>query len=340
MDPLSFFSQVRVFVVTGKGGVGKTTVSGVMANLASREGLRALVVELGVPGARRQPEVAHLARLFGREHGLQYEQVVLRSRGDDGGEVQARALRPDTALVEYLHLHGMRRLSRRLVSTGALDVVATAVPGMPDILVLGKIKQMERAAAAGSAGAADVIVLDAPAAGHAVRFLQSPLGLLEAAGGGPVRAQAEEVVEMLSDPKRCQVLLVTTPEETPVGETVETAALLEDRIGVKLCGVVVNARFPVLDLPAGTAPEDLALLAEGAGARLSRPESESLAAAASLRLQRQASQAAQVARLKEELPLPQLELPFCFSAELGLDQLEALTDALAASVQKWVPVSS
>ena len=90
-------------------------------------------------------------------------------------------VRPDEALVEYLHMHGMRRLSRRLVSTGALDVVATAVPGMPDMLVLGKLKQMERAAAAGQPGAVDLVVLDAPAAGHAVRFLQSPHGLLDAA---------------------------------------------------------------------------------------------------------------------------------------------------------------
>jgi anion-transporting ArsA/GET3 family ATPase len=368
LDPLSFFSQTRVFVVTGKGGVGKTTLSGVMANLAARTGLRAVVVQVATASDRLEPETAHLCALFGREEVLGYEEVLLRPRP---GEVRARAIRPDSALVEYLQAHGMRRLSRRLASTGALEVVATAVPGMPDMLVLGKVKQMERAAASRGHGAPDVVVLDAPAAGHALRFLQSPHGLVEAATGGPVRAQAREVVEMLTDPARCQVVLVTTPEETPVSETVETAQLLEDRAGTKLCAVVVNARLPVLDLPPWLGPQgagELAVSSEGFAARsgdagelaasdglppanaplaglasasgviLSPGELANLSAALELRRQRQESQAAQVARLAEELPLPQLELPFCFSTELGPAELEGLTDAFAASVGRWEPV--
>lgn len=331
LGPLTFLSQARVLIVTGKGGVGKTTVSGVIGNLAVRQGLRAMVVQIGAPGARHEPEAAHLSRLFGRDEALGYEGVVLGGSAE-GGEVEARALWPDTALVEYLHRHGMRRLSRRLVSSGALDVVATAVPGMPDMLLLGKVKQMERAASAGEPGAADLIILDAPAAGHAVRFLQSPHGLVDATGGGPLRQQAEEVVEMLTDPARCQVVLVTTPEETPVTETIETAHLLEDKAGTKLCAVVVNGRLPVLALPAPLRPAELATAAAAAGAALGPDELESLVAAGLLRAQRQATQASQVARLASELPLAQLELPFCFSSELGPDELEVLTDALATSV--------
>ena len=260
MGPLTFFSRTRALIVTGKGGVGKTTVSAVVANLGARQGLRVMVVQIGAPGSQREPESAHLSRLFGRDEALDYDPIVLYT-SQEGGEVRARAIRPDTALVEYLHLHGMRRLSRRLAGSGALDVVATAVPGMPDMLVLGKVKQMERAAAAGQPDAPDFIVLDAPAAGHAVRFLQSPYGLLDATGGGPVRAQAEEVVAMLSDPARCQVLLVTTPEETPVSETVETAQLLEEKAGTTLYAVVVNGRLPVLSLPAATDVAGVAKLA-------------------------------------------------------------------------------
>ena len=114
------------------------------------------------------------------------------------------------------------------------DVVATAAPGIKDILVLGKVKQLERA------GVADLIVLDAPAAGHAVQFLLSAQGLLDAVKVGPVNKQATDVVELLTDPARCQVMLVTVPEETPVNELVDTAYAVEDRAGVALAPIVVN----------------------------------------------------------------------------------------------------
>jgi len=341
LGSLTFFSEARLLVITGKGGVGKTTVSGVIANLAARNGLRALVVQITAPGAQEEPEAAHLSRLFGRDEPVDYEGIVLTPGGSVGlrGEVRARAIRPDAALVEYLHLHGMRRLSRRLLSSGALDVVATAVPGMPDMLVLGKLKQMERAAAAGQPEAADFIILDAPAAGHAIRFLQSPQGLLDAASGGPIEAQAQEVVDMLGDPSRCQVLLVTTPEETPVSETIETAQLLQEKAGTTILGVVVNGLLPVLALPPVIEQGELEELATAAGARLSQEELSSLTAAGQLRRRRQESQAAQVARLAVELPLHQLELPFCFSSELGPNELEQLTDAFATAVAGVVPAS-
>src|SRR5439155_1348294 len=172
---------------------------------------------------------------------LTYQETVLHPGGAGAAEVRARTLTPDDALLEYLVDHGLRRISKRLVRSGALDVVATAAPGIRDILVLGKVKQRARA------GAADLIVLDAPAAGHAITFLMSSRGLLDAVRVGPVRAQAEDVLELLTDRRRCQVVLVTLPEETPVNELVETAFALEDRVGVSLGPVVVNGIYPELD---------------------------------------------------------------------------------------------
>ena len=191
---------------------------------------------------------------FGQSGPLDYAEVelVAADRRLNTGWVRGRTITPDDALLEYLDLHGMRRISRRLLRTGAIDVVATAAPGIKDILVLGKVKQLERAAG-GAIGvnddspANDLIVLDAPAAGHAVTFLQSAHGLLDAVRVGPIRTQAHEVVNLLTDPDRCQVILVTLPEETPVNELVETAYSLEDRVGVQLGPVIVNGLYPVLE---------------------------------------------------------------------------------------------
>src|SRR5437762_922698 len=281
MDVIGFCSQTRLLIVAGKGGVGKTTVSAALARMAARAGLTTLIVEVeGKSG---------LAAAFGRRETLTYDEMVLAPGGgpDGAADVRARTLTPDDALIEYLHDHGMRRISKRLSNSGALDVVATAVPGIKDILVLGKVKQLERS------GVADLIVLDAPAAGHAVTFLLSARGLLDAVSVGPIRAQAAEVVDLLSDPARCQVILVTLPEETPVNEVVETAYKLEDRVGVSLGPVVVNGLYPVLD----GLDADPASAAEAAGVSLGNGDAEALRRAADFRLRRQQLQAEQIARL-------------------------------------------
>src|SRR6202034_1448604 len=93
-------------------------------------------------------------------------------------------------------------------------------------------------------GVADLIVVDAPATGHAITFLTSARGMVDAARGGPLRTQAQDVVEMLSDPARCRVILVTLPEELPVSETIESAYTLGDKAGVQLRPGIVNARDP------------------------------------------------------------------------------------------------
>jgi len=318
MDPAGFCTQSRVFIVAGKGGVGKTTVTAALARMAALAGLTTLIVEVeGKSG---------IGAAFGRSEPLTYEEVVLSAGGgpDGAADIRARTLTPDDALLEYLEDHGMRRISKRLLSSGAIDVVSTAVPGIKDILVLGKVKALERSAAA------DLIVLDAPAAGHAVTFLTSAAGLLDAVRMGPIRAQAEDVLALLSDPARCQVLLVTLPEETPVNEVVETAYKLEDRVGVQLAPVVVNGVYPVME----GLDVDVAAAAAEADVFLRPGEAEDLAEAARFRLDRMALQAEQVRRLADGLPLPQLELPFLFTTELGPDEVDVLARALADSVRK------
>ena len=297
--------------MAGKGGVGKTTVSATLARAAALAGLSTLIVEVegktGLPGMFAHGE-------------LGYDEVVLSAGGgpDGAADVRARTLTADAALLEYLQDHGLSRISRRLVSSGALDVVATAAPGIKDILLLGKVKQLERA------GAADLIVLDAPAAGHAITFLQSARSLLDTVSVGPINAQARDVLALLEDHRRCQVVLVTIPEETPVNEAVETAFSLEDRVGVGLGPIVVNGVYPELS---GLDADPVAA-AEAAGVSLRAGEAETLSAAAAFRRSRAALHEEQVGRLQAALPLPQVRLPFLFTTDIGPNELEALARCL------------
>ncbi len=319
MDPATFFAASRVIIVAGKGGVGKTTVTAALARAAARQGRRALIVEVeGKSG---------LARMFGADD-LGYDEITLAEAGDPPGsaDVRARTLTSDEAMLEYLESHGLSRVAKRLVSSGAIDTLATAAPGIKDILVLGKVKQLERDTDV------DLIVLDAPAAGHAITFLRAARGLLDAVKVGPIHNQAAEVMEMLTDADRCQVVLVTLPEETPVNELIETAYNLEDQVGVALGPVVVNGLYP--DRPGLAVDPVTAAAAAGVGLR--EGEAEALAAAADFRRHRVELQTEQVARLAEELPLPQLRLPFLFGAELGPSELDLLAERLVDQLQTVV----
>ena len=291
--------------------MGKTVVAAALARAAALAGRSALVVEVeGKSG---------LPRMFGQDR-LRYDELLLSKGGGREGAagISARTITPDGALLEYLEDHGLSRITKRLVNSGALDVVATAAPGIRDILVLGKVKQLQRAKVA------DVVILDAPAAGHAINFLRSARGLLDAVKVGPINTQARDVLELLEDHDRCQVVLVTMPEETPVNELVETAFSLEDEIGVGLGPVVVNGLYedyPGLGADPGRSAQD-------AGVSLLAGEAEALADAADFRRHRVALQAEQVERLSEHLPLPQLRLPFLFESEIGPAEIETLARAV------------
>lgn len=315
MDPAQFVTAPPLTIVAGKGGVGKTTVTATLALAACRAGKSALIVEVeGKSG---------LPALFGSSE-LDYQETLLLPADPTSGraELRARTLTPDTALVEYLRDHGLKRVSNRLAQSGAVDMIATATPGIKDVLILGKVKQLQRN------GAADVIILDAPAAGHAISFLRSARGLLGAVTMGPIESQAREVVDLLTDASRCQVLLVTLPEETPVNEIVETAFALEDEVGVALGPVVVNGRYQ--SRPGLMVDPHSAITR--AGVDVSVELAADLSTVVGFHEGRRHLQDEQVRRLAEALPLPQLVLPQLFTAQMGFAELEHLADELTADI--------
>src|SRR5918997_3712076 len=158
---------------------------------------------------------------------------------------------PEDALAEYLEVqYHMKRISKAFTNTHFVDYITTAAPGLKDILVLGKIWYLEQGPrSGGTKHVFDTIVVDAPAAGHMLTFLAAPMGLANMVSVGPLRRQSDWLVEMLRDPKRTRVHLVTLAEEMPVSETIATFDALQARIGIDAGTVFANAIYSELLTP-------------------------------------------------------------------------------------------
>jgi anion-transporting ArsA/GET3 family ATPase len=251
---------------------------------------------------------------------------------------------PEDALAEYLDVqYHMKRISKAFTSTHFVDYITTAAPGLKDILVLGKIWYLERDRS-GRTDEFDTIIVDAPAAGHMLTFLSAPMGLSDALRVGPVRKQSDWLIEMLRDPERTRVHLVTLPEEMPVTETLETAAALEGEIGINSGVVFANAVYTELfneqeekNLGSIIASNDAAPLveqAQGVGLRLDTEDVEALLGYGRFLEARRSIQTEHLSELRERVGQPVVELPFLFSAGLALPDVENLADVIEEQVLK------
>jgi anion-transporting ArsA/GET3 family ATPase len=305
-----FFRESRLLIVAGKGGVGKTTVAAVTASVAAQHGLRTLLVCVDTPAAPAaffaQPALTDVPRRL--QEGLEGRSSGERVSPKGRAHLDGRIITPDNALVEWLTDKRLGKLADRLTKNGALDMIATAIPGIRDILVLGRIKALI------NSDAYDLVVLDAPASGHAVTMLHSAAGLKDSVSVGAIRQQAEEVGALLTDPALTQVMLVTLAERTPVTEAIETAFALEDRVGVRLGPIVVNQVMPQYSasiVRSGLSAGTTALL--------------------DYRTEREAAQLATLERLKSELPLRQFQLPSVITANAP-ELLMQLSGVLSADL--------
>jgi len=238
------FPAVRLHVVTGKGGTGKTTVAAALALALAAGGHRVLLLE--VEGRQG------LAQLFDSPPLPYEERRVAVAPG--GGDVYALAVDPEQALLDYLHM--FYKLSpngipaRTLRRMGAIEFATTIAPGMRDVLLIGKVKEAVVRRGRGDAPAYDAVVLDAPPTGRIARFLNISHEVVGLAKVGPIKSQSEGVMAVLRSP-RTAVHLVTLLEEMPVQEAVDGVTELT-ALSLPVGGIVVNAvRTPLL------APADL-----------------------------------------------------------------------------------
>lgn len=257
-----------LLIIVGKGGVGRSVVTATLGTVAASNGHSTLVVEVG--GQQQLPGL-----LSDRPSGVPDESGIV----EVGESLAWVSFSPERLLAAWLSGRSMGMIADRLESSGALSVIASAIPGIKDALVLGKLRSLV------DAGNWDRIIVDGPATGRAREMLRAPLMLAHAAVEGPIASQAERAHALITDPDLSAVLLVTLADETPVSETIESAFALEDDPGVRLAGLIVNRVFPPVKPPRSKHPA-----APGLASQWSRVDSA-------------------IARLDQDLPLPRVMLP-------------------------------
>jgi hypothetical protein len=304
----------KLLVLTGKGGVGKTTVSAALGLLAADRGLRTIVVEMGEQ--RRLPE------LFGVAPEEAGAETALREN------LWSISIDPDRALLEWLQSLGGRVSGRVLASSGTFQYFAAAAPGARELISMVSIWKLTEDRRGGRGGRGgrkrpggyDLVILDAPATGHALGMLHSPQTFGAIARVGPIASQTRQVGELLADRARSAYLAVALPTEMAVTETLELQDGLRRQIDRSLDAVIINGT-----LPRRFSAAELARIESLDG---SEPVTSSAALAARAVHDRANFQHNQLARLRRR-SFEVHPLPFLFVAELDLPAVERLSGHLS-----------
>jgi anion-transporting ArsA/GET3 family ATPase len=298
----------KLVVVTGKGGVGKSTISFALGLAAAKRGKRAIVCEVA--------SQENASRVFKRAE-VGFHEVELADN------LWAISIDPDESMREYVLLQLKVKAMRDLLFRSKLfNYLAAATPGLKELVTIGKIWELAQPDRKVKKGKAyDIVIVDAPATGHGVGFLQSPRTFAGIARVGPIHSQATQLDAFITDHDQTGVAIVALPEEMPVNESATLEETLTKEVGVAVDQVYMNGLYPER-----FEKDDADELEE----QLDRAEDGArLAIRAAISEHRRAkSQRDQLKRLKSRVTAPVGNLPFVFKPKLEVSDLELLSESV------------